>query len=160
MCQRWFLGMGTEMILHGVVAWTWEEVLVKSQGWAVARLLYDLRALPDLRLLEVELYHQSLHRQLKFSRHIIWYFTRNLITYQHPPGPSRRSKTLIRSKVFSCTKASTAIAPAGPAPMTATRFTRGTDMVTTQCRKQRKCNNRRSGGDDLLSYATSEGGEI
>lgn len=55
------------MILHGVVVWTWEEKLVEPQGWGVAHLLYDLRALPGLRLLEVELYHQSFHRQLKFS---------------------------------------------------------------------------------------------
>lgn len=42
--------------------------------------------------------------------------------YQHPPGPSRRSNTLITSKTFSLASASTVIAPEGPAPMTATRF--------------------------------------
>lgn len=43
--------------------------------------------------------------------------------YQQPPGPSRRSNTLITSNVFSCARASTAMAPEGPAPMTATRLT-------------------------------------
>lgn len=44
-------------------------------------------------------------------------------THQHPPGPSRLSKTRMRSNVFSCANASTAMAPAGPAPMTATLLT-------------------------------------
>lgn len=43
--------------------------------------------------------------------------------YQQPPGPSRRSNTLITSNVFSCARASTAMAALGPAPITATRLT-------------------------------------
>lgn len=43
--------------------------------------------------------------------------------YQQPPGPSRRSNTLITSNAFSRARASTAMAPEGPAPMTATRLT-------------------------------------
>jgi len=41
-------------------------------------------------------------------------------TDQHPPAFSLRSNTFIVSNAFSCAKASTAIAPAGPAPMMAT----------------------------------------
>lgn len=43
-------------------------------------------------------------------------------THQQPPGPSRRSKTRIVLKQFSRASASTAMAPDGPAPMTATRL--------------------------------------
>lgn len=43
-------------------------------------------------------------------------------SYQHPPGPSRRSNTLITSNTPSFISASTVIAPEGPAPMTATRL--------------------------------------
>ena len=41
-------------------------------------------------------------------------------TYQSPPITGRRSKTRTLSKACSFTSASVAIAPAGPAPMTAT----------------------------------------
>lgn len=43
-------------------------------------------------------------------------------TYQHPPGPSRRSNTRITSNTLSFANASTVMAPEGPAPITATRF--------------------------------------
>lgn len=42
-------------------------------------------------------------------------------TYQVPPTALRRSNTRIVSKACSLTRASVAIAPAGPAPITATR---------------------------------------
>lgn len=40
--------------------------------------------------------------------------------YQHPPGASRRSNTRMVSNTFSCARASMVMAPAGPAPITAT----------------------------------------
>lgn len=43
--------------------------------------------------------------------------------YQQPPGPSRRSNTLMTSNAFSCARASTVMAPEAPAPMTAMRLT-------------------------------------
>lgn len=47
-----------------------------------------------------------------------------LLHYQHPPAFSLLSNTRITSKAFSCAKASTAMAPAGPAPTMATLLTR------------------------------------
>src|ERR1044071_9056272 len=49
------------------------------------------------------------------------------LAYQHPPASSRLSNTRITSKAFSWARASMAMAPAGPAPITATRFTSGRD---------------------------------
>lgn len=49
-------------------------------------------------------------------------------TYQQPPAFSLRSKTRMISNAFSCAKASTAIAPAGPAPMIAILFA-GTSLL-------------------------------
>lgn len=57
-------------------------------------------------------------------------------THQQPPALSRRSNTRITSKVFSCARASIVIAPAGPAPMTATRLTFG--MAICPFRSQRR----------------------
>lgn len=57
----------------------------------------------------------------------------NLASHQHPPARSRRSKTLIMSKDFSWDKASMVMAPAGPAPMTATRLIGATGMIRKCC---------------------------
>lgn len=44
-----------------------------------------------------------------------------VVSYHVPPTTGLRSNTRIVSKAPSLTKASVAMAPAGPAPMTATR---------------------------------------
>jgi len=54
-----------------------------------------------------------------------------LHTYQQPPGASRRSNTQMRSRAFSWAKASTAMTPAGPAPMTAILLTAMINMIAT-----------------------------
>lgn len=51
---------------------------------------------------------------------IVAHLTSGLNAYQHPPESSLRSKTRIVSNAFSCARASIAVAPAGPKPITAT----------------------------------------
>lgn len=64
----------------------------------------------------------------------VLYFSRgpggddSVLSYQVPPAIPFRSKTRIVSNACSLTRASVAIAPAGPAPITATREHFG-DMV-------------------------------
>jgi len=67
-----------------------------------------------------DIFNQEVDVEYLCRRHVDFILVEEEVTNQHPPAVLRRSNTLITSKIFSCARASTVIAPAGPAPMIAT----------------------------------------